>query len=74
MAKGSGKLMRAALRFLRKTRKRARPDRMNPHFTTHTVGGGHGVGVEEARNVADAMGLAALAAQRAGQRLRLDAE
>ena len=41
MAKGSGKLMRAALRFLRKTRKRARPDRMNPHFTTHTIGGGH---------------------------------
>jgi hypothetical protein len=41
MAKGSGKLMRAALRFLRKTRKRSRPDRMNPHFTTHTIGGGH---------------------------------
>jgi len=41
MARGSGKLMRAALRFLRKTRKRARPDRMNPHFTTHTIGGGH---------------------------------
>ena len=41
MAKGSGKLMRAALRFLRKTRKRARPDRMNPYFTTHTIGGGH---------------------------------
>ncbi len=33
--------MRAALRYLRKTRKRARPDRMNPHFTTHTIGGGH---------------------------------
>ena len=38
MARGSGKLMRAALRFLRETRKRARPDRMNPHFTTHTFG------------------------------------
>ncbi len=41
MAEGSGRLMRAALRYLRKTRKRARPDRMNPHFTTHTIGGGH---------------------------------
>ncbi|MCY1138008.1 EndoU domain-containing protein [Actinoplanes sp. Pm04-4] len=40
MAKGSGRLMRAALRFLRRTKKRARPDRMNPHFTTHTIGGG----------------------------------
>ena len=27
-----------SLRFLRETRKRARPDRMNPHFTTHTFG------------------------------------
>jgi hypothetical protein len=41
MARGSGTLMRAALRFLRKTRRRARPDRLDPDFVTHTIGGGH---------------------------------
>lgn len=39
--KASGRLMRAALRFLRHTKKRTRADRMDPHFTTHTIGGGH---------------------------------
>ena len=39
--KGAGKLMRAALKFLKRTSKRNRPDRMNPHFTEHTIGGGH---------------------------------
>jgi len=42
MASGSGKLMRAALRFLRKTRKRARPDRMIEGFYDQSGGFTHG--------------------------------
>lgn len=37
--KAGGRLMRAALKFLKRTRKRTRPDRMNPHFTDHVFGG-----------------------------------
>jgi hypothetical protein len=39
--RAGGRLMRAALKFLKKTKKRDRPDRMNPHFTEHVIGGGH---------------------------------
>jgi len=39
--KAGGRLMRAALRFLKRTKGRNRPDRMNPHFTEHVIGGGH---------------------------------
>ncbi|MFF0658087.1 MULTISPECIES: EndoU domain-containing protein [Micromonospora] len=37
--KAGGRLMRAALRFLKRTKTRNRPDRMNPHFTEHVMGG-----------------------------------
>ena len=33
--------MRAALKFLKNTKRRNRPGRLNPHFTEHTIGGGH---------------------------------
>ncbi|MEU4367719.1 EndoU domain-containing protein [Micromonospora chersina] len=43
MAKGSGKagdrLMRAALKYLRRANKRNRPGRMNAHFRDHVFGG-----------------------------------
>lgn len=37
--KGSGRLMRAALAFLKKADKRGRPGRMSPHFRQHVFGG-----------------------------------
>ncbi|MGC4893710.1 EndoU domain-containing protein [Micromonospora sp. DT31] len=37
--KAGGRLMRAALRFLKRTKTRNRPDRMNPHFTEHVFRG-----------------------------------
>ena len=39
MARGSGKLMRAALKFLRRAERRARPGRMTPHARRHVFGG-----------------------------------
>ncbi|WP_242623965.1 EndoU domain-containing protein [Micromonospora kangleipakensis] len=37
--KAGGRLMRAALRFLKKTKGRNRPGRMKPHFVDHVFGG-----------------------------------
>lgn len=40
-AKAGAGLMAAALKFLKRANKRNRPGRMNPHFRTHVIGGGH---------------------------------
>lgn len=38
-SKAGGKLMRAALQFLKKANRRNRPGRMTPHFREHVFGG-----------------------------------
>jgi hypothetical protein len=38
-ARGGGKLLRAALQFLRKANRRNRAGRMNPHYRRHVFGG-----------------------------------